>query len=192
MELVFATHNEHKLNEVQQLLPDGIRLLSLDDIGCTEEIKETGKTIEENASIKANYVFEKYNRACFADDTGLIVDSLEGEPGVMSARYAGPQKNADLNMDKLLRKLDTFDNRKARFKTVIALKTQEEFHLFEGVVEGTITRHKMGGSGFGYDPIFNPLGYSQTFAEMKLAQKNRISHRSLAFSKLLDHLRNWS
>ena len=192
MDLVFATQNENKLQEVQLLLPETFRLLSLNAIGCTEEIEETGNTIEENAAIKANYVYKNYNRACFADDTGLIIDALDGEPGVLSARYAGSERNADLNMDKVLRKLENNGNRQARFKTVIALKTSENLHLFEGVVEGLITDRKRGSSGFGYDPIFEPLGYSQTFAEMSLAQKNEISHRSLALNKLLHFLRSWS
>ncbi|WP_394750652.1 non-canonical purine NTP diphosphatase [Spongiimicrobium salis] len=190
MELVFATHNNNKFKEVQVLVPKHIRLLSLNDIGCTVDIPETGHTLEENAQLKANYVTSHYGYPCFADDTGLIVDSLDGAPGIYSARYAGPQKSAADNMDKLLNALDGNKNRAARFKTVIALNLEQERLLFQGIVEGSITHTKNGTAGFGYDPIFLPQGYDKTFAELSLSVKNSISHRGKAIQQLIDFLKN--
>jgi len=188
MQLVFASNNKNKIKEIQQMLPESITILSLEDIGCTEEIPETSDTIEGNAVLKANYVTEKYGYNCFADDTGLEVDALNGEPGVYSARYAGEQKNADDNMDKLLDALTDNTNRKANFKTVIALNINNTQKLFTGIVNGTIITKKIGNQGFGYDPIFKANGYSKTFAELTLEEKGNISHRGLAVKQLIDFL----
>lgn len=188
MELVFATHNPNKLHEVQLLMPKHITLLSLDDIGCTEEIPETSETLEGNAKLKADFVTERYGIPCFADDTGLFVDRLNGEPGVYSARYAGEQKNADDNMDKLLEALQNEENRSARFKTIIALNLLQENHIFEGIIEGSITKQKFGAEGFGYDPIFRPDDHEQTFAQLPIETKNKISHRGKALQKLITKL----
>ena len=185
MQLVFATHNPNKLKEVQILFPKEIKLLSLEDIGCMDEIPETANDLEGNATIKANFVTENYGYHCFADDTGLLVDALDGAPGVYSARYAGEQKNADDNMDKLLLQLNGKTNRSAHFKTVIALNLNNEQFLFKGIVEGEITTQKKGGKGFGYDPIFRPNGYDKTFAEIPILMKNKISHRGKAIEELL-------
>ncbi|MEZ4971262.1 MAG: non-canonical purine NTP diphosphatase [Flavobacteriaceae bacterium] len=190
MQLVFATHNPNKLQEVQILFPKGIKLLSLEDIGCMDEIPETAKDLEGNATIKANFITENYGYPCFADDTGLLVDALDGAPGVYSARYAGEQKNADDNMDKLLLQLNGQTNRSAHFKTVIALNINNEQFLFKGIVEGEITTQKRGGKGFGYDPIFRPNGYDKTFAEMPILLKNKISHRAKAIEELLAFFKN--
>ncbi|MEX0274125.1 MAG: non-canonical purine NTP diphosphatase [Flavobacteriaceae bacterium] len=189
MKIVFATHNPNKLVEVQRMLPGHIELLSLDDIGHTEEIPETGSTIRENAQIKANHVSKKYQLPCFADDTGLLVDSLDGAPGVYSARYAGEAKNAEANMDKLLGELRGTTNRAASFKTVIALVLNQEKHLFEGVVNGEITHKKMGDGGFGYDPIFMPRGHKATFAQLPMETKNKIGHRGKAVQELVNFLK---
>ena len=191
MELVFATNNQHKLKELQAILGDKIHLLSLKDIGCFEEIPEEHPTLEGNARQKALHVFEKYGYSCFADDTGLEIDALNGEPGVYSARYAGPEKDAVANMDKVLHKLEKINNRKARFRTVIALITSDREELFEGKVEGEIFGEKRGDSGFGYDPIFLPDGFDKTFAEMNLADKNKISHRGKAVQKLINYLKTF-
>lgn len=188
MKLVFATHNLNKLKEVKSILPPDIELLSLDDIGCTEEIEEYGETIEENATIKANYVFDNYNLNCFADDTGLEVESLDGAPGVYSARYAGEQKDATDNMNKLLKELEDKEDRSARFKTVIALRTDREKIIFNGIINGVITTSKKGNNGFGYDPIFQPEGYKNTFAELISEEKNKVSHRAKAIKQLIDYL----
>ncbi|MET7027772.1 non-canonical purine NTP diphosphatase [Sediminicola luteus] len=190
MELVFATHNKNKFKEVQLLLPKHITLRSLDDIGCIDEIPETADTIEGNAIIKANYVTENYGYACFADDTGLMVDALDGAPGVYSARYAGTNKNSEDNMDKLLAELEGQTNRDARFKTTIALHLERQKVLFNGIVLGEITTEKSGEGGFGYDPIFKPKGYDKTFAELPLSVKNEISHRGKAMKQLIDYLKN--
>lgn len=190
MKLVFATHNRNKLHEVQALLPDHITLLSLDDIGCTEDIPETSDTIEGNALQKADYVREKYGYDCFADDTGLEADTLNGAPGVYSARYAGEAKNAADNIEKLLYELRDENNRTARFKTVIALHLNGKQIFFEGIVEGSITRQKSGNGGFGYDPVFLPKGYKKTFAELPLEVKNTIGHRGKAVKQLIDYLEN--
>jgi len=190
MKLVFATHNQNKLKEVQALLPRNVELLSLNDIGCHEEIHETGKTLEENAKIKADFVTKKYGYDCFADDTGLLVDVLNGAPGVHSARYAGEQKNADENMNKLLSNLNDEKNRSARFETVIILNLNNSQHRFVGMVEGEILNEKLGKRGFGYDPIFRPQGYDQTFAQLPLAIKNHISHRGKATQELIKYLKS--
>ncbi|MFD0862435.1 non-canonical purine NTP diphosphatase [Sungkyunkwania multivorans] len=188
MKLVFATNNPNKLLEVKQLLPSSIEILSLEDIGCTEDIPETANTIEGNAILKANYITEKYGHDCFADDTGLMVDALDGAPGVYSARYAGQPRNADANMDKLLSELEGMDDRKAHFKTVIALNRGKDTILFTGIAEGNIIKEKRGDHGFGYDPIFLPSGYEQTFAELSMEEKNKIAHRGKAVRKLINHL----
>ncbi|MEQ8365002.1 MAG: RdgB/HAM1 family non-canonical purine NTP pyrophosphatase [Cyclobacteriaceae bacterium] len=189
MELYFASHNANKLVEIQKILPSFISLKNLDDLGLTEEIVEDGKTIEENSLIKASYVFKNYHVACFADDTGLEVNVLNGEPGVYSARYAGAQKNSGDNMDLLLDKLADKTDRSAHFKTVITfISSAKESIQFEGIVKGHILNEKKGIGGFGYDPIFVPEGYDTTFAEMDLSEKNKISHRALAFQKLVSHL----
>ncbi|MBO0589799.1 non-canonical purine NTP diphosphatase [Cellulophaga sp. E16_2] len=190
MEIVFATHNKNKVYEVQFLVPKHIKILSLEDIGCFEEIPETADTLEGNAKIKADFVTKKYKLPCFADDTGLLVESLNDAPGVLSARYAGAQKNSDDNMNKLLTDLKNKESRKARFETVIALNLNGEQILFEGVAFGEITVLKNGTKGFGYDPIFKPEGYDKTFAELPITIKNTISHRGKAMKKLLDYLNN--
>lgn len=189
MKLVFATNNQYKLKELQAILGDHFELLSLKDIGCSEEIPEDYPTLEGNARQKALYIHEKYDYPCFADDTGLEIDVLNGEPGVYSARYAGEAKDSQANMNKVLENLQTEDNRKARFRTVISLVLDNEEKQFEGIVEGEITREKRGDSGFGYDPIFLPDGYDKTFAEMDLSAKNEISHRARAVQKLVEYLK---
>ena len=188
MQLVFASNNKNKIKEIQLLLPKEITILSLKDIDCLEEIPETAPTIEGNAILKANYVTKKYGYSCFADDTGLEVEALNGEPGVYSARYAGEQKNADANMNKLLTNLADKENRKAQFKTVICLNLNGNQHVFEGIIKGEIINEKRGSEGFGYDPIFIPNGYDKTFAEMPIAEKSKISHRGLAVEKLVAFL----
>ncbi len=187
-QIVFATNNRHKLDEIRKITNDQLQFLSLSDINCNEEIDETGVTLEENALLKARYVKERYGYDCFADDTGLEVEVLDGEPGVYSARYAGEGCQTEENMRKLLSVLEGVENRHARFRTVIALLINSEEHLFEGVVNGLIIEEKRGGSGFGYDPIFMPAGYHQTFAELGNDIKNRISHRALATEKLIAFL----
>lgn len=188
MKLVFATHNQNKFIEVKKLLPAFIELVSLTDLGCHEDIPETGTTLAENAQIKADYVTAKYQLPCFADDTGLLVSALNGAPGVYSARYAGEAKSAAANMDKLLAELKGAQDRSAHFKTVIALNLDGQTHLFSGEVHGCITQLKTGEKGFGYDPIFLPNGYTQTFAQLAMEAKNKISHRGLAMTKLVDFL----
>ncbi|MFV5702119.1 non-canonical purine NTP diphosphatase [Flavobacterium sp. XS2P12] len=189
MQLVFASNNKNKILEIQSMLPDTIKILSLESIGCDEEIPETAETIEGNAILKANYVTQKYGYDCFADDTGLEVDSLHGEPGVFSARYAGEQRNAADNMNKLLEALSDKNNRKAQFKTVIALNLDGKQHLFTGIARGEITLEKIGNQGFGYDPIFKPEEYQETFAQLSLKIKNKISHRGKATLQLIDFLK---
>jgi len=189
MQLVFASNNKNKILELQSMLPDTIRVLSLESIGCFEDIPETAGTIEGNAIQKANYVTEKFGYNCFADDTGLEVDSLNGDPGVYSARYAGEQRNADDNMNKLLDALASKNNRAAQFKTVMALNLNGKQHLFTGIAKGLITSKKIGDQGFGYDPIFQPDGYEETFAQLSLEIKNKISHRGKATKKLIDFLK---
>ena len=195
MKIVFATNNQHKLSEIRQILGDKIEVLSLKDIGCNVDIPETGTTLEENALQKAQYVYDHYHLSCFADDTGLEVDALGGAPGVYSARYAGGEgHDSEANMTKLLNELGKNNNRKARFRTVIALLQKKDnsdtkaVHLFEGIVEGEIIRERRGGEGFGYDPIFQPDGYGETFAELGMDIKNRISHRARATQKLAEFL----
>lgn len=190
MQLVFASNNKNKIKEIQQLLPESIQILSLEDIGCFEEIPETANTIEGNAILKANYVTKKYGLNCFADDSGLEVEILNGEPGVFSARYAGEEKDDEKNMDKLLSNLKDKDNRKANFKTVICLNLNGEQQLFTGIINGKIIDKKMGTSGFGYDPIFVADGYSKTFAELTMEEKSKISHRGIAVRKLVDFCSN--
>ena len=188
-QLVFATNNRHKLEEVAAKVGGGIQLLTLADIGCNEDIAETGSTFEENASIKSRYIYDKYHLNCFGDDSGLEVDALNGEPGVYSARYAGIHGDHAANITKLLENLKDTDSRKARFKTVISLILDAEEHFFEGMVEGSIRHEPVGTAGFGYDPVFQPDGYSITFAEMSMAEKNRISHRAKAMEKLIVFLK---
>ncbi len=185
MEIVFATHNQHKLEEVQSLLPNTIKLLSLTDIGCTEEILETAVTLDGNAKIKANYITNTYGYDCFADDTGLEVAALNGEPGVYSARYAGDHADAEANMGKLLTNLEGESNREAQFKTVLVLNLNGKQHVFESICKGEILSIQQGTQGFGYDPIFKPLGYDISFAEMNMEEKGRISHRGRAVEKLV-------
>ena len=211
MKIVFATNNEHKLSEIRAILGPSFEVVSLSDIGCHEDIPETGQTLEENALMKAEYVYNKYHLSCFADDTGLEVEALNGAPGVYSARYAalattpagspaGPSHDSEANMARLLRELANNNNRKARFRTVIALIEKKDVcpcgctsiklvHQFEGIVNGEITREKSGAEGFGYDPIFRPDGYDKTFAELGLDIKNQISHRARAVAKLAEFLR---
>lgn len=188
MQLVFASNNLNKIKEIQSILNGSIQILSLEEIGCHEEIPETADTIEGNAILKANYVTQKYGYDCFADDTGLEVTALNGEPGVYSARYAGEQRNADDNMNKLLEALTEKSDRSAQFKTVIALNTNGKQHLFTGIAKGQITLKKTGNQGFGYDPIFQPENYTETFAELPLETKNKIGHRGKATQQLIDFL----
>ena len=212
MKIVFATNNEHKLSEIRAILGDAFEVVSLADIGCHEDIPETGQTLEENALMKAEYIYNKYHLSCFADDTGLEVEALNGAPGVYSARYASMEDlsnqntqsspishDSEANMARLLRELANNNNRKARFRTVIALIEKKDVcpcgctsikvvHKFEGIVNGEITREKSGAEGFGYDPIFRPDGYDQTFAELGTDIKNQISHRARATAKLAEFL----
>lgn len=189
MKLCFATNNAHKLQEVQALLGDHFTLVTLNDIGCTEEIPETRHTIEGNSLQKAEYVWENFGVNCFADDTGLEVTALDGEPGVRSARYAGLQRNANDNMDLLIEKLSSQTNPEARFKTVITLVIDGKYTQFEGTVYGTIILEKRGTHGFGYDPIFLPQGYNRTFGEMTMVEKSQLSHRANAFTQLVNFLK---
>lgn len=206
MKIVFATNNQHKLDEIRSILGDTIEVLSLKDIGCDVDIPETGQTLEENALQKAQYIYDHYHISVFADDTGLEVDALNGAPGIYSARYASMEAgaheashDAEANMSRLLRELGENNNRRARFRTVIALILKKdvcpcgctsikEIHLFEGIVEGQIIKERRGGEGFGYDPIFQPDGYEETFAELGMEIKNHISHRARAVKKLADFL----
>ncbi len=188
MKLVFATNNPNKLEELQGMLDSSIILNSLADINCTEEIPETGFTLEENATQKSEFINNKFNIDCFADDTGLEIEALEGDPGVYSDRYAGEDKDASKNMQKVLDNMHGIKNRKARFRTVISLIIDKHEHQFEGIVNGTIKTSKSGTKGFGYDPIFVPDGYDISFAEMDLQKKNIISHRARAVKKLVEYL----
>ncbi|MDP5199967.1 non-canonical purine NTP diphosphatase [Flavobacterium sp. DG2-3] len=188
MKLVFASNNKNKIAEIQSMLPESIKILSLEDINCLEDIPETADTIEGNAILKADYVTQKYGYDCFADDTGLEVNALNGEPGVYSARYAGEQKNADDNMNKLLESLKNEENRSAQFKTVITLNLKGQQYLFTGIAKGNITHEKTGTNGFGYDPIFKPENFTETFAELPLETKNTIGHRGKAVKQLIDFL----
>ncbi|MFR1235547.1 MAG: non-canonical purine NTP diphosphatase [Barnesiella sp.] len=188
--IVFATNNLHKLEEVRNIVGERIQILSLSDIGCTDDIPETADTIEGNALIKARYIKNKYGYDCFSDDTGLEIKALNNEPGVYSARYAGENGNASKNIEKVLSKLKEIKNRKARLRTCIALITGKEVHLFEGKIEGEIMEERKGFSGFGYDSIFKPVGSDLSFAEMGEEEKNKISHRAIAVQKLAIHLMN--
>lgn len=186
--IVFATNNKHKLDEIRKITTGRIEILSLSDINCNEDIEETGTTLEENALIKVRYIKNKYGYDCFGDDTGLEVEALNGEPGVYSSRYAGEQCNPQDNMNKLLDALQGINNRNAQFRTVIAVTLNNNEHLFEGVVKGHITTEKHGSNGFGYDPIFMPSGYNQTFGELSDEVKNGISHRAVAMEKFIAFL----
>lgn len=201
MKIVFATNNQHKLQEIRDILGSEFEIVSLKDIGCDVDIPETGNTLEDNAMQKAQYVYDHYNISCFADDTGLEVEALNGEPGVHSARYAeGTDHDSEANMAKLLRNLEGKDNRKARFRTVIALIQKQDVcpcgctsikkvNRFEGIVDGSIATEKHGSAGFGYDPIFVPEGYDKSFAELGESIKNGISHRARAVAKLAEYLK---
>ncbi len=188
MHLCFATNNRHKIDEVAQVVGGGFQIVSLQEIGCHDELPENQTTLEGNAKEKADYVWNHFKTSCFADDSGLEVEALNGNPGVDSAHYAGAQRNAHDNIDLLLQNLQGKANRKARFRTCIVLILNGEQHLFEGIVNGTILEKRRGTDGFGYDPVFVPDGYEQTFAEMPLAEKNKISHRAVAMQQLLAFL----
>ena len=187
--LVFATNNQHKLDEVQAMVGNKFQLKSLKEIGCEADIPETGVTFRDNASQKSRYIFEHFNANCFSDDSGLEVDALNGEPGVYSAHYSG-SRDSETNLNLVLRNLGTNPNRKARFRCVISLILNGQEHFFEGVVEGEITTQPSGKTGFGYDPVFRPDGYMETFAEMSADKKNKISHRGRAIAKLAEFLSN--
>lgn len=189
MNLVFATNNQHKLMEISNMIDGKSMLMSLKDIGCNEELPEDRLTLEENASQKAWYLYDKYGYSCFADDTGLEIEALDGEPGVYSARYAGPERDPEANMDKVLMKLSKIKKRNARFRTVISLVLNGNETRFEGVVNGMILHERKGGSGFGYDPIFKPDESELSFAEMNIEEKNKISHRARAFVQLVEFLK---
>lgn len=188
MKLVFATNNINKLKEVQEMLPNSIELVSLKDINCEEDIAETEPTLQGNAALKANYITEKFHLNCFGDDTGLEVDALQGKPGVYSARFAGEPSNSEKNMEKLLLEMKDFTSRKAQFRTVVCLNLNGNQYFFEGICRGSILTEKKGIKGFGYDPIFQPEGFQQSFAEMTSEEKNKISHRGLAIQKLVNFL----
>lgn len=189
MELVFASHNENKVNEVRKILPNNFTIISLNDLNFYEEIPENKNTIEGNSTFKANFIYKKFKLNVFADDTGLEITALNDLPGVKSARYAGPEKDSKKNLNKVLNDLKGIDLRNARFKTVISLIYSGKLNLFEGIIYGKITRHKIGNGGFGYDTIFKPENYSKTFGEMSSKQKNKISHRAIAINKLKNFLR---
>ncbi|WP_287679968.1 non-canonical purine NTP diphosphatase [Bacteroides sp.] len=187
--LVFATNNAHKLEEIRAILGDKVEILSLNDIDCHADIPETADTLQGNAALKAQYIYDNYGLDCFADDTGLEVEALNGAPGIYSARYAGGEgHDSEANMKKLLSEMQDKDNRKARFRTVICLIEGGKEHFFEGIVNGSIIRERKGGAGFGYDPVFMPDGYSETFAEMGNDEKNKISHRARAVQKLCEYI----
>lgn len=190
MKVCFATHNINKLREVSQMLGSQFELVGLTDIGCVQEIPETGSSLEENSRIKAQYVKDRYQISCFADDTGLEVDALNGAPGVYSARYAGEPSDSEKNMDHLLKNMTNIDHRLARFRTVITFLKEDQEIQFEGIVNGVITRGRSGSKGFGYDPIFVPEGHQVTFAEMSANDKNAISHRGRAVRKLVDYMQS--
>ena len=186
--IIFSTNNQHKLAEVQSALGDKIELVTLKEVGITEDIPENGATLEDNASIKSGYVFERLGMDCFADDTGLEVDALGGAPGVHTARYEQIEKDDNKNIDLLLKNLQGAESRAAQFRTVISLRLAEREYLFEGVVRGVITESRQGEDGFGYDPVFMPEGYDRTFAQMTMEEKNQISHRGRAVAKLVEFL----
>ncbi len=190
--LIFATSNKNKIAEINKLLPKNLSLSisTMGEMGIEEDIPETGNTLEENAIQKAMYIYDKYGYNCFAEDTGLVVNSLDGKPGIYSARYAGKERSSEKNMEKVLNKLKGIQDRSAYFKTVIALIIEGELKTFEGVINGEITLSKTGDSGFGYDPIFKPEGYDKTFAEIGLSEKNKISHRAKALKKLVNYLKD--
>jgi len=190
IELVFATNNLHKLDELSKLAGDNFHLLSLKDVNCTDDIPETADTLEGNAALKARFIWEKFEKNCFADDTGLEVEALNGQPGVYSARYAGDDQNSEANLSKLLQDMVCVTNRKARFRTVICLILKGKESYFEGIVNGVLLAERHGEEGFGYDPIFVPEGYEQTFAEMDMGLKNSMSHRGRATEKLLQFLKS--
>ena len=187
-ELVFATNNKHKAEEIQSILGSQFKILTLTDIGCMVDIPETGNSFEENATLKSSYVTEHYQLDCFADDSGLEIEALDNEPGIYSARYSGV-KNDQINLELVLQKMEGLINRRARFKTVISLMKNGKNILFEGVINGTIREVPAGDQGFGYDPVFEPLGYTVTFAQMSMSEKNRISHRAIAMQKLIAFLK---
>lgn len=191
MELIFASNNVNKINEIQSLLPSTVKINSLESINCFNDIPETAQTIEGNAILKANYITENYQLNAFADDTGLEIDALNGEPGVFSARYAGEEKNAQNNINLVLEKLKNQTNRKAQFKTVICLNINNQQFLFTGIVKGEITHSPLGEKGFGYDPIFIPEGFCVTFAQMPMEKKAKISHRGIAVKQLVEFLNNY-
>ncbi len=188
MNIIFATHNKNKLKEISELIPSSYNLQSLSDINCLIDIPETGQTMREDALLKSQFVYENYKLNCFADDSGLEVEFLNGAPGVYSARYAGEHKNDADNINKLLEELKNCSNRNAQFKTVIALILNGQKYFFDGIIKGKITNEILGTNGFGYDPVFIPEGYSQTFAQMNLKIKNKISHRAIAVNKLINFL----
>ncbi len=188
IKLVFATNNEHKLMEIRKIIPENYELVGLKDIGCNTDIPETADTLEGNADLKSSYVYSRFKIDCFADDTGLEVEALNGRPGVYSARYAGEDGNAEHNIDKLLKELDGIENRKAQFRTFISLIINGHTTQFEGIVKGSILAQRKGSGGFGYDPVFMPDGYNESFAEMDLDLKNSISHRGRATRKLIEFL----
>src|ERR1035437_2720379 len=190
MELVFATNNKHKLEELAHLAGEKFKLLSLHEINCFDDIAETADTLEGNAAIKARYIWEKFGKNCFADDTGLEVEALDGRPGVYSARYAGEDQNSAANLARLLVELEGKENRKARFRTVICLIIEGKEFFFEGIVNGHITIDHRGAEGFGYDPVFQPEGIAQTFAEMDMEAKSKISHRGIATERLISFLKS--
>jgi len=190
MKLVFATNNLNKLKEVQEMLSNAIEIVSLKDINCFDEVDETETTLEGNAKLKADYITQKFGYNCFADDTGLEVESLDGKPGVYSARYAGEPVNSENNMQKLLTELKGKENRKAQFRTAVCLNLNGEQYVFEGTCKGEILKEKQGIEGFGYDPLFKPDGFSESFANMNSEDKNKISHRGLAIQQLIDFLLN--
>ncbi|PIF01962.1 MAG: non-canonical purine NTP pyrophosphatase, RdgB/HAM1 family [Paludibacter sp.] len=188
-EIIFATHNQHKLEEVQTILKKEYNVIGLNSLNFDEEIEETGTTLEKNAQLKAETIFNKFQINCFADDSGLEIEALNGEPGIFSARYAGEPADSQKNMQKVLDKMQNISNRKAKFRTVIAYKTKEKILFFEGSVEGQILTEKRGNGGFGYDPIFMPKGYDKSFAELSSEEKNRISHRAIAIKKFINYIK---
>jgi len=188
-ELIFATNNLHKISEIQSIIGNTIHIKSLKEIGCQDDIPETAPTLEGNALLKAQFVFDRYSSNCFADDTGLEIEALEGRPGVFSARYAGNGHDFEANIDKVLKELSGIQNRKAQFRTVISLILDTNIYYFEGIVAGEIITERMGTEGFGYDSIFKPEGCNRTFAEMSMNEKNSISHRARAVSKLVEFLK---
>jgi XTP/dITP diphosphohydrolase len=190
IELVFATNNRHKLSELSKIIGEKFHLLSLKDINCFDDIPETADTLEGNAALKAHFIWEKYQMNCFADDTGLEIDALNGQPGVYSARYAGEEQNSEANLTKVLEKMKGVNNRRARFRTVICLIIDGKERYFEGIVNGSLLSKQQGKEGFGYDPIFVPVGHNITFAEMDMEIKNKISHRGLATERLLGFLKS--